>query len=131
MAGGRHYKRQPKATEEEKAARLEALDSHNYRDVKQKRINMAFTPSNIQFMREVSENAHGKYQISQTKVVNGILELYRMEHDASVESNKRLLEYADQKYHYGAKPMGDRNHEGKAAEESSESSGDPDQSSGQ
>lgn len=128
MAGGRHYKRQPKATEEEKAARLEALDSHNYRDVKQKRINMAFTPSNIEFMQGVAENAHGQYQISQTKVVNAILEFYRRDHDTSVESNRELLEYADQKYHYGAKPMGDRSHEGKAAEESSE---DPVQSSGQ
>ena len=55
MAGGRHYKRQPKATEEEKAARLETLDSHNYRDVKQKRINMAFTPSNYDYISAMAK----------------------------------------------------------------------------
>lgn len=131
MTGGRHYKRKPLADAEERLARQEALDSHVCRGVKQRRITMAFTPSNIEFMQGVAENAHGQYQISQTKVVNAILEFYRRDHDTSVESNRELLEFADYKYHYGNMATGDYTVKGKAAEESSESSEDPDQSSGQ
>ena len=67
------------------------------RPVKMPRINMAFVPSNINYLRDLAKDTG----ITQTRLCNAILEIYRKEHpEPTKEGNADLLQLVAEKYTY-------------------------------
>lgn len=78
---------QAKATPEEAEARAEALRTQGRKGCKAARINMAFTPSNYEFLR-IMASVTGK---SITEFANLAIEEYRKEHGEIYEQAKAIL----------------------------------------
>ena len=79
--------RQRKVTEQEAAERAAKLETQGRKGCKAKRINMAFTPENYDFIVIGKNLSGGKYK-TMTQYVNHIIEVYRTERQAIYEQAK-------------------------------------------
>lgn len=89
---GTHTKgQQTTASPQEQAERMEALQTQGRKGVKAIRINMAFTPSNHQFIKTMAK-ATGR---SMTEFTNDVISAYRNEHPEFMEQAKGFLDYVN------------------------------------
>ena len=77
------------ASAQEAQERREALKTQGRKGVKAIRINMAFTPSNHEFIR-IMAKASGR---SMTELTNQVIEAYRNEHPEFMEKANSFLEF--------------------------------------
>ena len=77
------------ASPQEAEERREALNTQGRKGVKAIRINMAFTPSNHEFIKVMSK-ATGR---TMTELTNQVIEAYRNEHPEFMEKANSFLEY--------------------------------------
>ena len=77
------------ASPQEAEERREALKTQGRKGVKAIRINMAFTPSNHEFIKVMSK-ATGR---TMTELTNQVIEAYRNEHPEFMEKANSFLEY--------------------------------------
>lgn len=105
----RQAKKKPALTSEEINARLEALDTTRKKPtatprgvVRNKRIDLAVTPSNFEYIQELAGNTKKTY----SKLLNAMIAFYKAEHGLTVEENKELLKFIDTHYVYGANAFG-------------------------
>lgn len=76
------------ASAQEAEARKEALQTQGRKGVKAVRINMAFTPSNHEFLKVLSK-ATGR---TMTEFCNLVIEAYRNEHPEMLEQARSFLD---------------------------------------
>lgn len=79
---------QATATSEEATARAEDLRTQGRKGCKATRINMAFTPSNYEFLK-VMATLSGK---SLTEFANFVIDTYRKEHSEIYDQAKELID---------------------------------------
>ena len=77
------------ASPQEAEERREALNTQGRKGVKAIRINMAFTPSNHEFIKVMSK-ATGR---TMTELTNQVIEAYRNEHPEFMEKAQGFLEF--------------------------------------
>ena len=88
---------QEEASPEEKLMRQQDGRTQGRLGCKMPRINMAFVPSNINYLRDLAKDTG----ITQTRLCNAILEIYRKEHpEPTKEGNADLLQLVAEKYTY-------------------------------
>lgn len=85
------YGQQNAAGPEEVKARMESLTTQGRKGCKALRINMAFSPSNYEFLHVMSK-ASGK---TLTKMCNMIVSAYRNEHPELLEHAQAFLDFVN------------------------------------
>lgn len=82
---------QTTATEEEAAARREEMRTQGRKGAKSKRINLAFSDSNYEFITVLAQATGHTF----TQFCNLIIANYRNEHPELVEKAKAVIEFAN------------------------------------